>query len=47
MSLDIIIRRNISFVDIDNSDYRIKQDFAFIVHGITVEKKVFFMTPNL
>ena len=40
MSLDVIIRKKniICWLHIDNSGYRIKQDFAFIFHGITVEK---------
>ena len=43
MSLDVIIRRNIiCWLHIDYWGYRIRQDFAFIVHSITVNEEGVF-----
>ena len=43
MSLDVIIRRNIiCWLHIDNWGHRIRQDFAFIVHSITVDEEGVF-----
>ena len=45
MSLDVIICRNISFVGciLIVAGYRVKQDFAFIIHSVTVDKKMYFV----